>query len=74
VVNRRGELDDLEIQVELSEKMFSDKIKHLEELEGRIRHKILSVLNISARIKFVEPRTIPRSEGKAKRVMDLRNQ
>jgi len=72
VVDRRGDLDDLEIWVELSEKMFSDKIKHLEDLEARIRHKILSVLNISARIKFVEPRTIPRSEGKAKRVMDRR--
>lgn len=73
VVDRRGDLDDLEIWVELSEKMFSDKIKHLEDLEARIRHKILSVLNISARIKFVEPRTIPRSEGKAKRVMDRRS-
>lgn len=72
VVDRRGELDDLEIWVELSDKMFSDKVKHLESLEGKIRHKILSVLNISARIKFVEPRTIPRSEGKAKRVMDRR--
>lgn len=72
VVDRRGELDDLEIWVELSEKMFSDKVKSLETLEGKIRHKILSVLNINARIKFVEPRTIPRSEGKAKRVLDKR--
>jgi phenylacetate-CoA ligase len=72
VVDRRGEMDDLEVQVELSEQMFSDKIKNLEILESRIRHRILSVLNINARIKFVEPRTIPRSEGKAKRVMDKR--
>jgi len=72
VVDRKGDLDDLEIWVELSEKMFSDEVRHLESLENRIRHKILSVLNISARIKFVEPRTIPRSEGKAKRVMDRR--
>lgn len=73
VVDRKGDLDDLEIWVELSEKMFSDEIKHLEKLEGRIRHKILSVLNINIKIKFVEPRTIPRSEGKAKRVMDRRD-
>lgn len=73
VVDRKGDLDDLEIWVELSEKMFSDEIKHLEKLEGRIRHKILSVLNINVKIKFVEPRTIPRSEGKAKRVMDRRD-
>ncbi len=73
VVDRKGDLDDLEIWVELSEKMFSDEIRQLEKLENRIRHKILSVLNISVRIKFVEPRTIPRSEGKAKRVMDRRD-
>lgn len=72
VVDRKGELDDLEVWVELSEKMFSDKIKQLEGLEQRIRAKILSVLNISVKIKFVEPKAIPRSEGKAKRVMDRR--
>jgi phenylacetate-CoA ligase len=73
VVDRKGDLDDLEIWVELSEKMFSDEVRQLEKLENRIRHKILSVLNINVRIKFVEPRTIPRSEGKAKRVMDRRD-
>jgi len=73
VVDRRGDLDDLEIWVELSEKMFFDEVRRLEILESKIRHKILSVLNIKARIKFVEPRTIPRSEGKAKRVMDRRD-
>lgn len=73
VVDRQGDLDDLEIWVELSEKMFSDAVRQLEMLEGRIRHKILSVLNINAKIKFVEPRTIPRSEGKAKRVADRRD-
>lgn len=73
VVDRKGELDDLEIWVELSEKLFSDEVRQLERLESRIRHKILSVLNINVKIKFVEPRTIPRSEGKAKRVMDRRD-
>lgn len=73
VVDRKGDLDDLEIWVELSEKMFSDEVKHFETLEAKIRHRILSVLNINVKIKFVEPRTIPRSEGKAKRVMDRRD-
>jgi phenylacetate-CoA ligase len=73
VVDRKGDLDDLEIWVELSEKMFFDEVKQLEKLEGRIRHKLLSVLNINVKIRFVEPRTIPRSEGKAKRVMDRRD-
>lgn len=71
-VYRKGELDTMEIKVELSEKMFSDTVRNLEELENRIRSRILSVLNINARIKFVEPKTLPRSEGKAKRVIDHR--
>lgn len=72
VVDRKKDLDYLEVWVELSEKMFSDEVRQLENLENRIRQKILSVLNINVQIKFVEPRTIPRSEGKAKRVMDRR--
>jgi phenylacetate-CoA ligase len=72
VVDRRSELDDLEVWVELSEKMFSDQVRRLEDLETKLRHKILSILNVSARIKFVEPKSIPRSEGKAKRVYDKR--
>ncbi|MTI85445.1 MAG: phenylacetate--CoA ligase [Firmicutes bacterium] len=71
-VYRKGELDTMEIQVELSEKMFSDTIRNLEGLEHRIRSRILSVLNISARVKFVESKSLPRSEGKAKRVIDHR--
>ncbi|WP_027364161.1 phenylacetate--CoA ligase family protein [Desulfotruncus alcoholivorax] len=72
VVDRKGTLDDLEIWVEISDKFFSDKVRALEDLEKRLKARILSVLGISARIKLVEPRTIPRSEGKAKRVMDKR--
>lgn len=72
VVDRKGNLDDLEVWVELNEQNFSDKVRALEDLENNMRGRILSVLGISARIKFVEPRTIPRSEGKAKRVIDKR--
>lgn len=72
VVDRKGNLDELEIWVELSEKWFSDKVRQLEEVEGRLKARIASVLGISARVKLVEPRTIPRSEGKAKRVVDKR--
>jgi len=72
VVDRRGNLDQLEIQVELAENMFSDKVRHLEDLESRLRERIHSVLGISARIKLVEPNSIPRSEGKAKRIIDRR--
>jgi phenylacetate-CoA ligase len=72
VVDRKGSLDNLEVWVELSSSMFSDRVRFLEDLEHRLRHKILSVLGISARIKLVEPHTIPRSEGKAKRIVDRR--
>lgn len=72
VVDRKAQMDDLEIWVELSDKMFSDKIRGLEDLEKRLRSRILSVLGISAKIKLVEPKSIPRSEGKAKRIIDKR--
>lgn len=72
VVDRKGTLDDLEIWVEVSEKMFSDEVKRLEQLEKKLRHDLASVLQISAKVKLVEPKTIPRSEGKAKRVIDKR--
>lgn len=73
IVTRRGNLDELEILVELSEKLFSDKMSELESLENKITMRIASVLGISAKVRFVEPKTIPRSEGKAVRVIDKRN-
>lgn len=72
VVDRKGNLDELEIWVEISDRMFSDKVRFMEDLEARLKSRIGSVLGIAARIKLVEPRTIPRSEGKAKRVVDKR--
>ncbi len=73
IVDRNGSLDELEVQVEISEAMFNDKVKGLEGLEKKIQSKILSNLGISAKIRLVEPNSIPRSEGKAKRVIDRRN-
>jgi len=72
VVDRHDNLDDLEIWIEVSEKLFSDEVSGLEDLEHKIKEAIHSTLGISARIKLVEPKTIPRSEGKAKRVIDRR--
>jgi len=73
IVDRQHNLDDLEIWVEVSEQVFSDEIRKLEMLGQKVRREIESVLGISARIKLVEPRTIQRSEGKAKRVIDRRD-
>ncbi len=72
IVDRIGNLDILEVWVEVSERMFSDEVRRLEQLEHRITREIESVLNINAKVKLVEPKTIERSEGKAKRVIDKR--
>jgi phenylacetate-CoA ligase len=67
-----GGLDELEIWVEVDEKAFSDEIKALEGLQHKIRKEMEDVLGINVKIKLVEPKTIVRSEGKAKRVVDRR--
>ncbi len=72
VVDRKSNMDSLEIWVEVSEQMFSDEVRRMEELERKLRHEIGSILGIAAKIKLVEPKSIPRSEGKAKRVVDRR--
>ena len=73
VVNRVNNLDTLEVQVEMTESIFSDTVKNLEEIEHRIANALQSTLNIVAKIRLLEPKSIPRSEGKAKRVIDNRN-
>lgn len=73
IVSREHNTDVLEIQVELSENLFSDEIRGIEELERKILHDLFSVLNVSAKLTFVEPKSLPRSEGKAKHVIDNRN-
>ncbi|MEW6771156.1 MAG: phenylacetate--CoA ligase [Bacillota bacterium] len=73
VVDREKALDTLEVWVEVSEDLFRDEVRGLEELERRIHDEIESVLGISVKVKLVEPKTIQRSEGKAKRVWDKRD-
>jgi phenylacetate-CoA ligase len=72
IVDRVDNLDILEIWVEMSQNMFSDKVRKIEELELKIRKDIVSTLGINAKVRLVEPKTIERSEGKAKRVIDKR--
>lgn len=72
VVDRDGALDIMEVQVEVSEDIFSDEVKVLERLGKRIEREIKDLLGVSCKVKLVEPRTIQRSEGKAKRVIDNR--
>lgn len=72
VVDRKGSMDDIEVMVEVNEKIFSDEIKVMNNLSKNIADRFRSSLGISAKITLVEPQTIPRSEGKAVRVVDKR--
>jgi phenylacetate-CoA ligase len=72
IVERRDQLDELEVQVEMNERLFSDEIKDLERTERRIEQDLYAALNIHTRVKLVEPKSIARSEGKAKRIIDKR--
>lgn len=72
IVERSGSLDVMEIQVEMTQALFSDEVKRIEDLEKTIKKEIENTLGLSAKVKLVEPKTIVRSEGKAKRVIDKR--
>lgn len=73
IVDRKGNLDDLEVKVEVNDSLFSDEIRKLDLIAKRIAHSIKGKLGVSAKISLVEPMAIPRSEGKAVRVIDRRN-
>ncbi len=73
IVRREGNLDTMEVQVEVSEAMFSDEIKYLQRRENQIQKAIKEFLGVSAKVKLVEPHSIERSMGKAKRVIDMRD-
>ena len=74
VLTKKGRMDNLEIQVEVSPAIFSDQVGHLEEIERKIEQRVNSALGIRVDVKLVEPNTIERSEGKAKRVIDKREE
>lgn len=72
VVDRVGTLDSLEVQVEMTPEMFSDQVRQIEKTEQKIRSSIESTLGLSCKVRLLEPKSIERSEGKAKRVIDKR--
>lgn len=73
IVDRKDNLDTLEVQVEVDERIFSDEIKVLQVISRQIEKEIKDMLGITCTVKLVEPKTIQRSEGKAKRVQDNRS-
>jgi phenylacetate-CoA ligase len=72
ILTRLHDLDQMEVQVEVTPETFSDKIGALEELNEKIADAVEHVLGIRVQVTLVEPNTIQRSEGKAKRVIDRR--
>ncbi len=72
VVDREENLDTLTVRVEVGEKLFSDEVRHLQDLERKISKNIKEMLGVSAKVTLVEPHSIQRSEGKAVRVIDKR--
>ena len=73
VINRGQDyMDEVELQVEVKKEFFSDEVKSLEGLRDRIENVMKSNLQITLKVKLVEPKSIERSIGKAKRVVDNR--
>jgi phenylacetate-CoA ligase len=72
IVDRVANLDVMEVWVEMTQTMFSDEVKRIEDLERSIRKRIEDTLGLSVQVKLVEPKSIERSQGKAKRVIDKR--
>ncbi|MBP5343259.1 phenylacetate--CoA ligase [bacterium] len=72
IVDRVNNTDTLEVKVEMNENLFADDVKSIEKISSKIRDSLRSVLGLSALVTLVNPKTIERSEGKAKRVIDKR--
>ncbi|MDD4839952.1 MAG: phenylacetate--CoA ligase [Clostridia bacterium] len=72
IVDRIGNLDVIEIQVEMSEAIFSDEVKSVEKVRKDVEHDMQSMLGIAAKITLVSPNSLPLSEGKTARIEDKR--
>ena len=72
VLDRENDLDTMEVQVEVTAEVFSDKVRAMEDLHRKLTQALGKILNIHAKVRLVEPHTLERSQGKAKRVIDNR--
>ena len=73
IVDRANNLDTMTVCIEMSDSMFSDSVKQIENKEKEICGAMQSILGVSAKVRLLEPHSLPRSEGKAVRVIDNRN-
>lgn len=74
ILTREHGLDQMTVEVEVTPEVFSDKIRGLEDIRNRLAQSIERILGIRVELRLVEPQTLARSEGKAKRVIDRRNE
>ena len=72
VVDRVNNNDTFDVNVEMSEQLFADDVKSIEKIEKLVTSELRSMLGIGAKVHLVNPKSIERSEGKAKRVIDRR--
>lgn len=72
-VYKKGFLDDIEIKVEVTNEIFSDDYGSLEAVERKLKYQLNKTLSLTPKVRLVEPQSIERSAGKAKRIIDLRN-
>ena len=72
VVDRKGALDDMLVRVELTKGSFSDKINDLMQIRQKVEHRLRNSLNVNVDVELVEPGSLPRFEGKSKKVIDKR--
>lgn len=72
IVDRVNNTDTFEINVEINENLFTDEVKEIESIEKRITAQLRSTLGLGAKVRLVNPKSIERFEGKAKRVIDKR--
>ncbi|MBQ9757966.1 MAG: phenylacetate--CoA ligase [Clostridia bacterium] len=72
IVDRENNTDTFQVNVEMSEELFSDGIKAIQKVEKQISDSLRSTLGIGPKVNLVNPKSIERSEGKAKRVIDKR--
>ena len=73
IVDRVNNLDEIELKVEVEEQFFQDEIGQLMALRQKLQQNLESSLGLSIKITLVEPKTLERSEGKSKRVIDKRS-
>ncbi len=72
IVERHGALDEISVDVEVAESVFSDEAKRMYALREQIQRRLATVLGINVAVRLAEPKSIERSAGKAKRVVDKR--